>query len=58
MADTKTTGEVAEWLGVSEPRLNDLIRRRKIKRPPKVNGRRRWTLREMESAKDVVGQNR
>lgn len=57
MAETFTTGQVAEKLGVPETRLQDLIRRRKIKRPDKINGRRRWSAREIEAAKDVVGRN-
>lgn len=57
LADTLTTSEAADRLGISEPRLQDLIRRRKVKRPQKVNGRRRWTVRDVEAARDVVGRN-
>lgn len=37
-----TTGAVAEALSVSEPRLNDLIRRGKIHPAPRVSGGRRF----------------
>lgn len=57
MADTMTTGQVADAVGISEPKLQDLIRRRKIAKPPKVNGRRRWTVRDVERVRDVVGRN-
>lgn len=36
------TGEVATLLGVSEPRLNSLVRLRKVT-PPMFSGRRMWT---------------
>jgi hypothetical protein len=39
-----TTGYVAAVLGVSEPRLNDLVRRQKICPPPRLMlGRRLWS---------------
>jgi hypothetical protein len=38
-----STGEVAQFLGVTEPRLNDLIRRARIDPvPPIAAGRRCW----------------
>ena len=43
MRQPKTTGRVAQDLGVVEPRLNDLVRRGKINPPPPVvAGRRFW----------------
>lgn len=39
-----STGEVARFLGVTEPRLNDLIRRARIAPlPPVAAGRRVWS---------------
>ncbi|MCB9508506.1 MAG: hypothetical protein H6697_12690 [Myxococcales bacterium] len=38
-----STGSVADHLGVTEPQINDLIRRRKLADPPPVvAGRRQW----------------
>ena len=38
-----STGQVARQLGVTEPRLNDLIRKGKLNPPPPISaGRRAW----------------
>lgn len=55
-----TTGAVAALLGVTEPRLNELVRRGKIAPAPTVRaGRRLWTeddLRRAESAVECAKQ--
>lgn len=39
-----STSELAQFLGVTEPRLNDLIRRGRIEPvPPVAAGRRAWS---------------
>lgn len=48
---TKTTGQVAEALGLSEPRLQELIRRRKITPPKKVGHRRLWKPKDEQNAR-------
>jgi len=53
----KTTGEVAEMLGTSEVRLNELIRHGKIVRPEKVGGKRRWAKKDIDLAREAVAQN-
>lgn len=51
-----TTGLVARALDTSEPRLNDLIRRRKIDPPPPiVSGRRVWELEHLLEAAESLG---
>lgn len=51
-----STGQVAELLGVPEPKLNDLIRRRKLNRPPDVAaGRRIWLPVHIRQAADALG---
>ena len=52
------TGQVAELLEVTEPRLNDLIRRQKIEPvPPVVGGRRLWSPDHVEAAARALGGN-
>lgn len=53
----KTTGEVAEMLGTTEVRLNELIRHGKIARPEKVGGKRRWAKKDIDLARVAVAQN-
>lgn len=51
-----TTGQVAELLGVPEPRLSDLIRRHKISPPPAiVVGRRQWGADHVRQAAHALG---
>lgn len=51
-----STGAVARSLGVTEPRLNDLIRRNKIRTPPAViGGRRHWTREHILDAARLLG---
>lgn len=46
-----STGEVAHFLGVTEPRLNDLIRRARIEPlPPIAAGRRCWAAEHVLAA--------
>jgi len=46
-----STGEAAHFLGVTEPRLNDLIRRARIDPlPPIAAGRRCWSAEHMLAA--------
>ena len=45
-----STGQVARFLGVTEPRLNDLVRREKIVPPPVSAGRRLWDLVHVQDA--------
>lgn len=50
-----STGQVARLLGMTEPRLNDLIRRQKIRAAPILAGRRLWTQADVERAADALG---
>lgn len=51
-----TTGAAARALDTSEPRLNDLIRRRKIDPPPPVvSGRRLWGATHLLQAAEQLG---
>lgn len=51
-----STGVAARILGVSEPRLNDLIRRGKVQPPPHViGGRRLWTRPTLLAAAEALG---
>lgn len=49
-----TTGEAAKELGVTEPYLQDLIRRRKVVSPKVVRGRRVWTKADIETARKAI----
>ena len=50
------TGTVARLLGVTEPQLNDLIRRKRIPAPmPIVSGRRQWAPGDIEAAAEKLG---
>jgi DNA-binding transcriptional MerR regulator len=51
------TGEVATLLGITEPRIQQLIRWRKIDPPPKCGGRRKWTTRDVERLREVLRRN-
>lgn len=51
----QSTGQVAESLGVPEPRINDLIRRRKVAPPPVAFGRRQWHLEQVLEVAEVLG---
>ena len=51
MSVLHSSGQVAAQLGVTEPRLNDLIRRGKIDPvPPVVAGRRLWDQQHVAQA--------
>ena len=51
-----STGEVAQFLGITEPRLNDLIRRGRIVPPPPVAaGRRHWMPAHVRQAAAHLG---
>ena len=51
-----STGEVAQFLGITEPRLNDLIRRGRIDPlPPIAGGRRCWSAEHMLAAASAAG---
>ena len=51
----QSTGQVAESLGVPEPRINDLIRRHKIAPPPVTFGRRQWRADHVIEVAEVLG---
>ena len=51
-----TSGQVASLLDTTEPRLNDLIRRRRIDPPPPVvSGRRLWGPDHIRQAAEQLG---
>lgn len=51
-----STGHVAHLFGVSEPRLNDLVRRGKIAPAPDVfAGRRAWKEAHVRQAAEALG---
>ncbi len=51
-----STGQAARFLGVTEPRLNDLVRRGKIIPAPSVySGRRLWDRQHLISAATILG---
>ena len=51
-----TSGQVARLLDTTEPRLNDLIRRRRIDpAPPVVSGRRFWEREHIQQAAEHLG---
>lgn len=56
MEKSLSTGSVARELGVTEPRLNDLVRRGKIAPPPPVvAGRRQWEPAHIREAAGLLG---
>jgi hypothetical protein len=56
MPDSLSTGQVAALLAVPEPKLNDLIRRGKIRPAPQVvAGRRVWLRQHVAQAADLLG---
>ncbi len=51
-----TTGLTARGLGITEPRLNDLVRRGIINPPPRVvAGRRLWKPCQVRQAAEYLG---
>ena len=51
-----TTGQVARLLGTTEPRLSELVRRRKVVPPPPiVSGRRMWNHDHVRQAARALG---
>jgi len=51
-----STGEVARTVDVTEPELNRLIRRGKIRpEPPIRSGRRAWSLQHLHQAAAALG---
>ena len=58
MQDMKSTGEAATLLGVTETRLNDLVRRGKINPAPRLfAGRRAWEEVHVRQAARALGIN-
>lgn len=56
MLSQLSTGQVAQFLNTSEPRLNELIRRRKVDpAPPVVVGRRQWHHDHIAQAAEALG---
>ncbi len=51
-----STGQAAKELTVTEPRLNDLIRRGKIPAPPVLAGRRLWNREHIRQAATYLGR--
>ncbi|MGE0709329.1 MAG: hypothetical protein AB7N76_35035 [Planctomycetota bacterium] len=50
---TKTTGEVADLVGLTEARVNGILRRRPELRPPKDgSGRRAWASEHVRALRD------
>lgn len=50
------TGQVAQFLDVTEPRLNEAIRRQRINPPPPVvSGRRSWNREHVIQAATALG---
>jgi hypothetical protein len=50
------TGEAARLLGISEPRLADLVRRGKVTPPPPLfAGRRLWSAAHVLQAAEALG---
>ena len=51
-----TSGSVAQLLGISEPHLNDLVRRNKVSpAPPVAAGRRFWSRNHIRQAAEALG---
>ena len=51
-----STGQAAQFLGTTEPRLAETVRRGRIKpAPPIIAGRRLWTLDQLLKAAEVLG---
>ena len=51
-----STGQAAQLLGTTEPRLADLVRRGKIRpHPPIAAGRRLWEIHHLLEAGDALG---
>ena len=56
MKTPMSTGEVARLLGLTEPRLSELVRRGKIKPPPALlAGRRFWSREDIVRAARHLG---
>ena len=55
---TRSTGEVAELLGVSEVWLQNLFRYGKMKKPPKVGHRLAWSEEHIEQARRCLRNSR
>jgi hypothetical protein len=50
-AEKLTTGQVAQLLDTTEPRLSELVRRGRVKPPPPViSGRRAWDESHVQQA--------
>lgn len=51
-----STGELAQFLGVTEPQLSEAVRRGRIKPAPRVvAGRRLWTREQTRQAACALG---
>jgi len=55
---TKTTGEVAAELKVSECWLQNLFRLGKMKKPPKAHGKLRWSMAHVQRARLILKNSR
>ena len=56
MQQPKSTGDAARQLGVTEPRLNGLIRRGRVRpEPPIVAGRRLWAPEHVLQVAESLG---
>lgn len=54
-----TTGRLARALGVTEPRLSELVRRGRVSPPPVVvSGRRVWNQMQAEQAAAILGRSK
>lgn len=54
-----STGQVAGMLGLTEPQLNNLVRRRNIPWiPVGPGGRRVWTVQDIDAARDALAARR
>lgn len=55
-ANWPTTGEVAEQLGISEARLQTVLRTTPGIRPPKVGGKRRWRPADVQALQERLAE--
>lgn len=53
----KSTGQVADELGTNEPRIQALIRRKKLPPPARIGSQRAWTPEDIERLRAVLVRN-
>ena len=51
------TGEVATLLGITEPRIQQLIRWKKFVPPPKTGGKRKWSEKDVDRLRGALRRN-